>query len=198
MDRLRTGLWPALGMALLVGCGTPKEPAPAPAVAEASAPAPAPAPAPAAAKPVERWTARLADLQQALVAAGSQAVELSRTPDDALLIRAKGDRTFTSGRATLSPAIRHLLDPLAAMLASNPDLQITIVGHTDSVGGKQANEKLSRDRAEAVKAYLVAHGVNAEHIEASGRGESEPIAGNDTPAGRAANRRAEIFISEPR
>jgi outer membrane protein OmpA-like peptidoglycan-associated protein len=186
-----------LGVALLAACSTPQEPPPAPP-AQVAAPAPAPAPTPAPAKPAERWTPRLADLQQAIVSAGSQAAEISRTPEDALLIRAKGDRAFSSGRATLSTAIRNLLDPLATVLAANPDLEVTIVGHTDSVGSAAGNEKLSRERAEAVKAYLVSHGVPAEHIQASGRGESEPIAGNETPAGRAANRRAEIFVSEPR
>jgi len=195
MHRHLTGLWPAFGVALLAACSTPKEPPPPPPV-QAEAPAPAPAPAPA--KAPERWTPRLAGLQQAIVSAGNQAAEISRTPDDTLLIRAKGDRAFTSGRATLSAAIRSLLDPLATMLSANPELEVTIVGHTDSVGGAAANEKLSRDRAEAVKAYLVSHGVPADRIQASGRGESEPIAGNETPAGRAANRRAEIFVAEPR
>jgi outer membrane protein OmpA-like peptidoglycan-associated protein len=71
---------------------------------------------------------------------------------------------------------------------------ITVEGHTDSRGADDMNQKLSEDRASSVRAYLVERGVKPERIKSVGRGESNPIASNDTPEGRANNRRVEIII----
>jgi outer membrane protein OmpA-like peptidoglycan-associated protein len=74
---------------------------------------------------------------------------------------------------------------------------VTVVGHTDNTGGDAVNDPLSRDRAEAVRNYLAARGLDPARVTVQGRGAREPVAGNDTEAGRAANRRVEIFLSEP-
>jgi OOP family OmpA-OmpF porin len=74
--------------------------------------------------------------------------------------------------------------------------KVSLVGYTDSIGSDAYNQKLSERRANSVKDYLVAHGADAGKIEASGRGEADPIASNDTEEGRAQNRRVEILILE--
>ena len=76
-------------------------------------------------------------------------------------------------------------------------VRITIVGHTDSSAGDAVNGPLSLDRAETVREYLVHHGVRRGRLLVEGRGGRQPVASNATEAGRAANRRIEIFLSQP-
>jgi OOP family OmpA-OmpF porin len=71
-----------------------------------------------------------------------------------------------------------------------------VEGHTDSNGNDASNQKLSQDRAESVRAYLVQRGVKSERITAVGKGESTPVATNDTTEGRANNRRVEIIVQK--
>ena len=71
-----------------------------------------------------------------------------------------------------------------------------IIGHTDSTGSDAINDPLSVNRAASTRTYLTARGVNAQRIAIDGRGSREPIADNATDAGRAANRRVEIFVGE--
>jgi len=77
----------------------------------------------------------------------------------------------------------------------NPTLKLKIEGHTDNAGNDDANMKLSEDRAEAVKTYLVSKGISADRITAEGFGETMPIADNGTAAGRTKNRRVEIKVA---
>jgi len=77
-----------------------------------------------------------------------------------------------------------------------PKLRIRITGHTDNVGDRDSNAKLSQARADAVKQYLVDKGVAADRIETRGAGPDEPIADNDTPAGQQKNRRIEFKLLE--
>ncbi len=108
--------------------------------------------------------------------------------------------TFDSGilfdfdSHALRPEARTNLANLAASLNRYPDSDVLIVGHTDSVGTDSYNQALSERRAQAARDFLVAQGVAASRIRAVGRGESEPVASNDTPEGRQANRRVEIAI----
>ncbi len=83
---------------------------------------------------------------------------------------------------------------LAASLGKFPNTDILIVGHTDAVGTADYNQGLSQRRATAISNYLVSQGVSAARLRTAGRGEMEPVATNDTEAGRAANRRVEIAI----
>jgi len=69
-----------------------------------------------------------------------------------------------------------------------------VEGYTDSVGSDAANQKLSKDRAEAVRVYLVSKGVPSDKITSVGKGKANPVASNDTPEGRANNRRVEIIV----
>jgi outer membrane protein OmpA-like peptidoglycan-associated protein len=108
--------------------------------------------------------------------------------------------TFASGlmydfdSAEIRPAAAENLRSLAASLARYPDTELLIVGHTDSVGADAYNYNLSMRRADAALRYLQAQGVAANRLTAVGRGEWEPIATNETEAGRQANRRIEVAI----
>jgi outer membrane protein OmpA-like peptidoglycan-associated protein/tetratricopeptide (TPR) repeat protein len=86
------------------------------------------------------------------------------------------------------------LEQLAAMLQENPKLRLEISGHTDNVGKKEDNLKLSTSRAQAVVAHLVTNGISAARLQAKGYGDSRPIAPNETEVGKSNNRRTEIHV----
>lgn len=126
--------------------------------------------------------------------------ELARTAqvkedERGVVITLSGQVLFASGKSTLLPAARDALDNVAAALKANPDRDIIVEGHTDSMGSTSFNEDLSQRRAVAVREYLIEQGVPAEMIRARGRGEEEPIETNATAEGRANNRRVEIILS---
>lgn len=102
---------------------------------------------------------------------------------------------FGFDSANLTATAKTNLDKLAQVLVSNPDTNINIYGHTDSKGSDTYNLSLSEKRANAVKSYLTSKGVASNRIFAMGRGEAEPVASNDTDAGRAENRRVEFAIT---
>lgn len=123
-------------------------------------------------------------------------VEVQKTQDNRLKVLIPGDISFDPGRADIKPNFRPVLDQFAQSLVQNPSSVIQIVGHTDATGNDAANVQLSRDRANATRDYLASRGVAANRITTDGRGEREPVASNDTEAGRARNRRVEIFVQE--
>jgi outer membrane protein OmpA-like peptidoglycan-associated protein len=103
--------------------------------------------------------------------------------------------TFESGSATVDPMYRSLLDKVRQATAIFPRSQIVIEGHTDSYGSDETNLSLSRQRAEAVSAFLAAEfGIPAFRMSAVGYGETQPIANNETPQGRTRNRRIDIRV----
>ncbi len=102
---------------------------------------------------------------------------------------------FAFDSSNLTDAAKANLDKLATVLANNPDTNINIYGHTDSKGADQYNQSLSERRANAVKTYLVSKGIATSRMIAMGMGEKEPVATNDTEAGRAENRRVEFAIT---
>lgn len=103
------------------------------------------------------------------------------------------DLEFDLGKATIRPASFQSLDRVAELLV-NKHFSLKLAGHTDNTGGNALNMRLSKERAEAVKAYLVSKGANTSRIEAVGYGSSQPIATNDTPEGRQQNRRVEFTL----
>lgn len=94
----------------------------------------------------------------------------------------------------LTSEARGTLDQLAQSLATQPGLELQIAGHTDSLGPASYNLTLSQKRANAVRAYLIAHGVGAARLKSEGYGEFNPIASNETEEGRAQNRRVEFKV----
>ncbi|MEW6432681.1 MAG: OmpA family protein [Myxococcota bacterium] len=103
---------------------------------------------------------------------------------------------FDTGKSKIQRRSFGLLNQVARILIEHPDVRRVVVeGHTDSRGAAEMNRKLSQDRAEAVKAYLVEHGVEATRLEAKGYGPDRPVADNGTAAGREQNRRVEFVIA---
>jgi outer membrane protein OmpA-like peptidoglycan-associated protein len=103
---------------------------------------------------------------------------------------------FEFNKATLTSAAVDTLEKAFTILQDNPGLKVKIVGHTDNIGSKKYNDRLSLRRAESVKSWLVSKGISATRITTAGVGFSEPIATNDTPEGRAKNRRIEFHVEE--
>jgi OOP family OmpA-OmpF porin len=104
------------------------------------------------------------------------------------------DAFFDFDKAVLKPAGKASLDELHAKLAGMNLEVIIAVGHTDSIGTDAYNQKLSIRRAESVKAYLQAKGIDANRIYTEGKGEKQPVSDNKSAAGRAKNRRVEIEV----
>ncbi len=104
--------------------------------------------------------------------------------------------TFTTASAELIGDSPRVLDEVVTTLRRNPDLKLEIAGYTDNTGNHDYNVRLSQQRAEAVRDYLVAQGIAAERLQAKGYGPSDPIADNGTEDGRAANRRVALHIIE--
>ena len=103
---------------------------------------------------------------------------------------------FETGEAAIQPESQSLLDDIAAVMKQFPDWRLEIVGHTDAAGDPAQNESLSRARADAVVAALVQRGIDAGRLVPQGMGEAQPVASNDTPEGRALNRRVELVREE--
>lgn len=101
---------------------------------------------------------------------------------------------FATNSSTLNTASRASLDKFATSLQNNPDTDVKIYGHTDSTGSDAINDPLSQRRAESVYNYLVSKGIGGARMVSEGFGSHQPIADNSTPAGRAQNRRVEVFI----
>jgi len=99
---------------------------------------------------------------------------------------------FETGKAAIQPDSEETLKQVAALLQQNPDLKLRVEGHTDNQGSAAANQALSEKRAQAVVAWLVAHGLDAARLKAQGFGQTKPVADNATEDGRAKNRRVEL------
>ena len=104
---------------------------------------------------------------------------------------------FEMASAKLMPDSRTALDEIARTLKNQSNLKVEIVGHTDDAGNDGYNLLLSQQRAESVRQYLIGKGVAPERMVSIGMGETQPVAGNDTPEGRVANRRVEFKVSIP-
>ncbi len=105
-----------------------------------------------------------------------------------------GGANFDFNKADVRPEGRDILDRAVKTLKEHPDVKVVVEGHTDSVGSDAYNKKLSERRAEAVKRYLVRHGVDPSRVRTEGYGKSRPVADNNTAEGRAKNRRAEVVV----
>lgn len=128
-------------------------------------------------------------LQEELAKAQAQVKETPRG-----LVLTLGDVLFEFDKADLLPGAKYNLQPLADFLEENPERQLLIEGHTDSLGSAEYNEKLSLRRAKAVREYLIGRGIDKARITTAGYGERYPVASNDSEAGRQQNRRVNVVI----
>lgn len=101
---------------------------------------------------------------------------------------------FEFGKSTLKSESFPALDELVALLKAAPTMEIEVSGHTDNIGSKESNLKLSKDRAEAVRQYLIRNGISPSRVVSAGYGDSIPVATNDSEEGRQMNRRTEVKI----
>ncbi len=111
------------------------------------------------------------------------------------LIVSMSDVLFDTGQYSLKPGAREKLAKVAGILLAYPGLNIEVGGYTDNVGGDDMNQKLSENRADAVRDYLVQEGVTTNSVSARGFGNTLPVASNDNSAGRQQNRRVELLVS---
>jgi len=174
----RSGTWtPALAV---VECDPDLVKKPAPAPKPAAKPAPAPAPKPAA-KPEAKPEAKP-------VAKPKPAAPVTQK------VTLAADVLFDFDKAVVKPEGQQKLDELVGkMKAINLEVIIAI-GHTDSIGSDAYNQRLSMRRSQAVKAYLVSKGIEANRIYTEGKGEKQPVATNATAEGRQKNRRVDIEV----
>jgi outer membrane protein OmpA-like peptidoglycan-associated protein len=136
--------------------------------------------------------------------AAEQSAELQRQIDalqakvtDRGIVLTLGDVLFTTGQADLKSSASGNLNKLVTFLNQYPNRTVMIEGFTDNVGTDDYNLALSQRRADSVRSHLVRQGIDAGRLTASGKGESEPIEGNDTAMGRQQNRRVAVIINNP-
>lgn len=145
------------------------------------------------------WSSRMEKQKQEMEqATQGTGVQVSQTADNRLKLDIPSDISFETNRSDILPNFRSILDKFAVGLVENPATMVTIVGHTDSTGNDAINNPLSVDRAARTRDYLTTRGVAPARFTIDGRGSHEPVASNDTSAGRAKNRRVEIFVAEPK
>lgn len=111
------------------------------------------------------------------------------------LIVNMSDVLFDTARYTLKPGAREKLAKVSGIVMAHPGLKLEVEGHTDSVGGDDYNQKLSEQRADSVRQFLIAQGLQTGAITSRGFGKTKPVASNDAAAGRQRNRRVEIVVS---
>ena len=111
------------------------------------------------------------------------------------VITLPGDVLFAFNKSDLTPSAQSQLDALMGKLQNADVVSIKVIGHTDSVGSDSYNQSLSERRASSVAAYLLSQGLAPNKITSEGKGESQPVADNDTDEGRAKNRRVELHIN---
>ncbi len=124
-------------------------------------------------------------------------VEVTRPAENEIAINLTNDILFDYSSFALRPESKSTLQNLADNFRKYPEEQINVEGHTDSIGSHESNQRLSEQRADGVRNYLVDQGVTGTRVTSIGYGETRPKATNDTPEGRQLNRRVEIHITAP-
>jgi len=143
------------------------------------------------------WSKNMEDKKRAMeqATAGTGTV-VTQTADNQLKLSIPNDISFATGRHDIQPRLMPILDQFAQGLNQQASMEVKIVGHTDNTGSDAINNPLSVNRAQSARDYLVGRGVSASRISIDGRGSREPVADNSTEAGRARNRRIDIFLAE--
>jgi outer membrane protein OmpA-like peptidoglycan-associated protein len=141
----------------------------------------------------ERTRQAAAALRAQLLEQFNRVLETRDTPRG--LVVNMGDVLFATGKYDLRPEAQIVLAKLSGIILSHPGLNLAVDGYTDTVGSDEFNQKLSEQRAEAVRDYLASQGLSGDTMTAKGFGKADPVADNETPAGRQKNRRVEIVVS---
>ncbi len=143
------------------------------------------------------WSNQMAQKKAAMEqATAGTGVDVTQTADNQLKLNIPSDISFDINSAVIKPNLRPILDQFAQGLTNQPNTEIRIIGHTDSTGSDAINNPLSVNRAASARNYLVSRGVSGQRIQIDGRGSYEPIADNNSEAGRVRNRRIEMFLAE--
>lgn len=170
------------------------------------------------AKQAEKTTVQLTQTREQLIKESSARKEAERRAEDALqrltlanaaavkkeprgtVITLSGNVLFASGKSALLPGAQQKLEQVAEALKSQDDTKLLVEGHTDSRGSAETNLMLSKARADAVGTFLGSRGIAQDRISTQGMGPNRPVADNESPEGRANNRRVEIVVQnvEPR
>lgn len=124
----------------------------------------------------------------------STGVSVTRVGDN-IILNMPGNVTFATNSSDVNAGFYNVLNSVAVVLKKYDKTLIDVTGHTDSTGSDATNQKLSLDRATSVSRYLISQGTNSQRFLINGAGESQPIASNNTPEGRAQNRRVEIKLT---
>src|SRR6201993_3565001 len=141
----------------------------------------------------ERSRKAAAELRAQLLDQFNRVLETRDTPRG--LVVNMGDVLFDFGKYNLRSEAREKLAKLSGIILAHPGLKLAVEGHTDSVGSDESNQKLSQQRADTVRSYLIEQGLQDASVLSMGFGKTSPVADNDTPAGRQKNRRVEIVVS---
>lgn len=144
-------------------------------------------------KAAEQAEREKAELRAKLLQQFNQILETKDTERG--LVVNLGDVLFDTGKYTIRPLAREKLARLSGIVLAYPELRLEAEGHTDNVGSAEFNQKLSEQRAQTVRDYLVSQGLPDANVTSTGKGFNVPVAPNDTPAGRQKNRRVEIIVS---
>lgn len=141
------------------------------------------------------WSRQMEEKRKALEqATKGTGIDVARTADNRIKLNVPSDFSFDTNRANIKPTMKPVLDEIARGLTNS--VVVDVVGHTDSTGTDAINVPLSIERASSVRDYLSTRGVATTRIGISGVGATQPVASNDTVAGRAQNRRVEIFMAD--
>ena len=143
------------------------------------------------------WSRQMEEQKRAMEeATAGTGVQVTQTRENLLQLDIPSDISFRVNSAAILPNFQPILDRFAQTLVANPATTVQIIGHTDSTGTDAINNPLSVNRAASARDYLVARGVQVSRIMIDGRGSRDPIADNNTQAGRAQNRRVEIYVGQ--
>lgn len=144
----------------------------------------------------ERARREAQSLQARLREAQQQLAEMQPQQTERGIVLTLDELLFAFNSAELKPGNERTLDRLAQYLRNNPGYQILVEGHTDAVGAEGYNQRLSEQRAEAVRNALARRGIGRDRVQSAGLGENYPVASNETNTGRAQNRRVEVVIAQ--
>ena len=120
--------------------------------------------------------------------------QVTEQPDGSLKLNIPSNVTFATNSYQINPALYPTLNELSTQMQQHPELVAEVRGYTDSTGSAQLNQTLSQNRAQSVATYLSQHGVSPQRLQAMGYGPHNPVADNATEAGRAQNRRVEVYL----